>query len=59
MNFFVEQGENAIGREETTSGKDTHCCSEEERKMVWMRETRIRFFMQMDSGRTRIGVDGC
>ena len=36
---FAEQGLNAKG---------TDVCSEEKRKMVWMPETKIRFFMQME-----------
>ena len=34
--------------EETVSGDDVHNCSEGEQKMAWMRETRIRIFMQME-----------
>ena len=34
--------------EESISGDDVHYWSEEDRKMVWMRETRIRTFMQME-----------
>ena len=34
--------------EETISGDDVHNYSEKEEKMAWMRETRIRIFMQME-----------
>ena len=44
MNFFIESGGNALNREETISGDDVHCCSEEERKMALVRVTRIRTF---------------
>ena len=47
MNFFIEKGENALNREEANSGDDAHYCSEEH-KMAWMRETRIRTFMQLE-----------
>ena len=40
MNFFVD-------REEIFSGNYAHCCSEEH-KMAWVRETRIRTFMQLE-----------
>ena len=48
IHFFIEQSENTTDREETISGNDTHCCSEEERKIMWIRETRIILFMQME-----------
>ena len=41
MNFSIEKSGNAI------SGDDAHYCSEEH-KMDWMRETRIRTFMQLE-----------
>ena len=48
-NFFVEQGENATNPEGTISGNnDGSNYSEDEGKMVWMRETGIRLFMQME-----------
>ena len=60
MNFFIEQGENATNPEGTNSGNDVHCCSEEERKIMWMRETRIRLFMQMklEACRNEFRLDG-
>ena len=30
------------------NGFDVHICSEEERRMPWMRDTKIRLFMQME-----------
>ena len=48
MDFFVEQGKNAMNSEGTISGNDVNYCSEEERKMMWMRETRIRTFTQIE-----------
>ena len=48
MNFF-EQSEYAMNPvEEFISGNNVLYFSEEERKMAWMRETRIRSFMQME-----------
>ena len=46
FNFFIEQGENSMNRKGTISGSDV--CSEEERKIVFMREKRIKVFMQME-----------
>ena len=46
MNFFVEQGENAMNLENTVFGMDV--CSEKGRKLNWMHETRIRSFMQVE-----------
>ena len=34
--------------EQDVKAKGFDVCSEEERKMVWMRETRIKIFMQME-----------
>ena len=48
MNFFVEQDENAMNSEGAFSRNNVLNCSEEERKMMWMRETRIRTFMQIE-----------
>ena len=45
MNFLIEKGGNALNREKTTH--DAHYCSEEH-TMAWMRETRIRTFMQLE-----------
>ena len=42
MNFSVEKTGNAI------SGDDAHFYLEEDAKMVWMHETRIRTFMQLE-----------
>ena len=52
MNFF-EQGENAMNPEGSIYGNDIHSLFmftivQEERKMTWIRETRIRLFMQME-----------
>ena len=47
MNFF-ERGENAMNPEETISGDDVHYHSEENIKMTWMCEKRIKLFMQME-----------
>ena len=41
---FIEKGGKRLNRKETISGDDVHYCSEEERKMAWMRETRIRIY---------------
>ena len=56
MKFF-EQGENAKDPEETVSGDDLFSCSEEAGKMAWMREKRIKVFMQMelDNCRNELG----
>ena len=48
INFFFDQGENAMNPEGTISGNDVYCCSEEARKMAWMREMRIRLVVQME-----------
>ena len=55
-NFF-EQGENAMNPEETISGDDILYCSEEDRKMAWMREKRIDLFMlmELDNCRNELG----
>ena len=54
MNFFLEQGENAINPEYTIIvGNYVQCCSEEALKMTWMRETRIRLSMQMELEKCR------
>ena len=45
------KGVTAMDPDETNYGKkgiDVSICSEEERKMSWMRETKIRLFMQME-----------
>ena len=55
MNFFIEQGENAINSKGIISGTDV--CSEEEGKMTWMRETRIRISMQMELKACRDELD--
>ena len=48
INFF-EQGGNAMSPEETTSSEhDVHYWSEGDRKMAWMREKRIKLFMEME-----------
>ena len=47
MNFF-DRGESAMNPEESTSGDDVHYWSEEDRKMAWMREIRIRIYMPME-----------
>ena len=49
MNFFVKQSvnENTMNPEGTISGNDVHYCSEEEKEVSWIRETRIRISMQM------------
>ena len=47
MNFF-EQGENAMNPKGTISGTDVHYCSEEDKKMTFMREKRIKLFMLME-----------
>ena len=41
MNFF-EQGENVMNTKGTISGNDVNCCSEENKKMTWMREKRVK-----------------
>ena len=41
MNFFIEKSGSNF------SGDDAHYYSEENAKMMWMRETRIRTFMQL------------
>ena len=46
MKFFIEQGENAMNPKGIIYSTDV--CSEEERKMLCMRETWIRLFMQME-----------
>ena len=46
MNLFVEQGGNAMNPKGTIPGTDV--CSDEERKIAWMQETRIRIFMHME-----------
>ena len=46
MNFFIEQGENAMNPEGAISGIDVY--SEEARKLSWTRVTRIRLFMKME-----------
>ena len=48
MNFVVEQGKNAMNLEGTISKNDVHYCSEDEMKMMGMRETRIGLFIQME-----------
>ena len=48
MNFF-EQGGNTLSPEESISGDDVHYWSGEDTKMAWMREKRIKLFMQMNS----------
>ena len=47
MNFF-EQGEDNLNPEETISGDGIHYCSEKNRKMAWMRQTRIKLFTQTE-----------
>ena len=47
VNFF-EQGENAMNSEGAISGDNVYYCSEEDRKMAWVREKRIKLFMQME-----------
>ena len=42
MNFFIEKSRNAI------SGDDVHYYSGDDAKKVWMRETKIRMFMQLE-----------
>ena len=54
---FSEQGESAVNPEETISGNDIHYCSEREKKMTWMHETRIRLFMQMELEACRNELD--
>ena len=44
MNFF----EYTMYSEKSISGNDVHYCSQKKRKMAWMRETRIRTFMQLE-----------
>ena len=44
MNLF-EQGEITMDPEEAISGDDVYYCSEEARKMAWIREKRIKIFM--------------
>ena len=46
MNF--EHGEYATNPEESISGDDGHCWSEEDTKLAWMRETEIRIFKRME-----------
>ena len=41
MNFFIEKTENNISEEDAQ-------CSEEHEKMLWMREARMRTFMQLE-----------
>ena len=48
MNFFIENTGNAMNRDETISGDNVHNCLEEEQKMAWMPETKIRTSMQME-----------
>ena len=55
MNFFSEQGENAMNPEGTISGIDVY--SEEARKLSWMRETRIRLFIQRELCACRDEID--
>ena len=55
MNFFIEQDENAMNPKGKIPG--TNICSEEERKMAWMRETTIRTFMQMELKACRDELD--
>ena len=55
MNLF-EQGENVMNPENTITGDDVHYCSEEDRKMAWMREKRIKVFMHMELDNCRIGL---
>ena len=55
MNFFIEQGENAMNSKGTIPGTDV--CSEEEQKRAWMRETRIKTFMQMELEACRDELD--
>ena len=46
---LIEEGVNAMNPKGTTSeNKDSLIYSEEELKLSWMRETRIRTFMQME-----------
>ena len=56
INFFG-QGENAMNSEGGISGDNVYYCSEEDRKMAWMREKRIKLFMRMelDSCRNELG----
>ena len=44
MKFFIEQDENAMNSKGIIPGTDL--CSKEEQKTAWMRETRVRTFMQ-------------
>ena len=56
INFF-EQGENAMNSDGGISGDNVYYCSEEDGKMAWMREKRIKLFMRMelDSCRNELG----
>ena len=51
-NDFTKHGVTAMyPKEGTSSGGDSSevpTCSEEERKLTWMRDTRTRLFMQME-----------
>ena len=55
MNFFIKQDENATNSKGTIPGTDV--CSEEEQKMAWIPETRIRTFMQMELEACKDEVD--
>ena len=49
MNFFEQGEENVMNLEGTISGDGVYYWwSEEDRKMSWMREKRIKLFMQME-----------
>ena len=43
--------------EQDVNAKVIDVCSKEEWKMIWMRETRIRFFMQMELEACRNELD--
>ena len=56
-NFFVVQSENAMKPEGTISGNDVYYCSEEERKVSWMSETRITISVQAELKACRDELD--
>ena len=50
MNFFEQGEENAINPEGTISRDDVYWYfySEQHKEMAWMRQKRIKLFMQME-----------
>ena len=54
---LAEQAENAMNPEGTIFGNDVPNCSEEERKVTWMRETRVKLFVQMGLEACRFELD--